>query len=365
MSYMKMALFSGIVALLLVRPVDGQNSAGFWECPREFQGQHLNVYNWTTYIAEDTISNFEELCGVTVTYNTYASDTDMQAELEQGNTPHYDVVVPTDGTVYLLISENLLQPLDLSRIPNFANVTPRLKNPPYDPDNHYTVPYQWGTVGIGYNQTKVGKAVTSWNDLFTYKGPVDWLDDERAMLGIALRLLGSDPNTDQPDQVAKARDWLMANAANLKVIAPDDGQDRLFKGEADMVVEYSGDIFHIMADCKCNDFNYVIPKEGTRVWVDNLAIPVGAANPALAAVFIDYILDPQVGADISNFTAYASPNQAAIDGNLIDERYLTNLAIYPDAATAQNLFYIKSSEQLEPIYAQDWDQLKATLKRNP
>lgn len=365
MSHLKAVLLAGVLVMLLVRPVYGQDTPGFWACPREFQGQHLNVYNWTTYIAEDTISNFEELCGVTVTYDTYASDTDMQAELEAGNQAGYDVVVPTDGTVYLLVAGNLLQPLDLKRIPNFANVSPSLKNPPYDPGNRYTVPYQWGTVGVGYNQTRVGKAITSWSDVFNYTGAVDWLDDERAMLGIALRLLGSDPNTDQPDLVAKAKDWLIANSKNVKVIAPDDGQDRLFKGEADIVVEYSGDIFHIMADCKCNDFNYVIPKEGTRVWVDNLAIPVGAPNPALAAVFIDYILDPQVGADISNFTAYASPNQGAIDANLIDERYLTNNAIYPDATVMQNLFYVVSSEQLEPIYAQNWDQLKTVLQRNP
>ena len=175
---------------------------GFWTCPEGLSGQTLKVYNWTTYIAEDTISNFEELCGVTVVYDTYASDTDMQAELEQGNTPGYDVVVPTDSTVYDLVAANLLRPLNFEHISNFDNVSPQLKNPPYDPNNQFTVPYQWGTIGIGYNKTKVGKTVTSWNDLFSYQGPVAWLDDERAMLGVALKLLGYDPNSKNADEVA-------------------------------------------------------------------------------------------------------------------------------------------------------------------
>src|ERR1041385_3211337 len=130
-----------------------------------------------------------------------------------------------------------------------------------------------------------------------------------------------------------------------------------------MVVEYSGDIFQIIGDCKCDDFAYVIPKEGTRIWVDNLAIPAVATNKALAQVFIDYILDKQVGADISNFTAYASPNQAAIDGGLIDESYGSNPAIYPDATTLQNLFFIKSDPALAPVYDQDWQQLRTALGR--
>jgi len=355
-------------ALLVVGSVPAaarDEQHGFWTCPTGLSGQTLNVYNWTTYIAEDTISNFEELCGVTVVYDTYASDTDMQAVLEQGNANGYDVVVPTDSTVYDLVAENLLMPLDLSKIPNFANISQSLKNPPYDPNNQYTVPYQWGTIGIGYNKTKVGKAITSWNDLFSYSGSVAWLDDGRAMLGIALKMLGFDPNTKNAAEVKQAADFLQAHAQNLKVIAPDDGQDRLAKGEEDMVVEYSGDIFHLIAGCKCNDFAYVIPQEGTRIWVDNLAIPATAKHPELAAAFIDYILDAQVGADISNFTAYASPNQTAIDDGLIQQSYLTNASIYPSAAVTKNFFYVISNPEIAPIFTQNWDALTAALKRNP
>ena len=359
-------LLLGVTLVIGIGPAAARDEQhGFWTCPAGVSGQTLNVYNWTTYIAEDTISNFEELCGVTVVYDTYASDSEMQEALEQGNTAGYDVVVPTDSTVYVLVAENLLKHLNLEQIPNFFNVSPQLKNPPYDPNNQFTVPYQWGTIGIGYNKTKVGKTITSWNDMFDYQGPVAWLDDERAMLGIALKLLGYDPNSKNADEVAKAADYLKTHASNLKVIAPDDGQDRLAKGEEDMVVEYSGDILHLIADCKCNDFAYVIPQEGTRVWVDNMAIPVNAPHPDLAEAFIDYVLDSQVGADISNFTAYASPNQAAIDNGLIEQSYLSNASIYPDANVTKSLFYVVSSPEIAPIFTQNWDALKATLQRNP
>ena len=145
---------------LAAAPLAAQTGgSAFWQCPTSVAGQTLHVYNWTTYIAEDTISNFERLCDVTIVYTTYGSDTDMIDELRAGN-PGYDVVVPTDANVYTMIDESLLQRLDVSRIPNFANIGETFKNPPYDPDNGYTVPYQWGTIGVGYNRTTLGRDIT-------------------------------------------------------------------------------------------------------------------------------------------------------------------------------------------------------------
>lgn len=337
-----------------------QKDLGFWACPHGFEGQTLHVYNWTTYIAEDTISNFEELCGVSLVYDTYGSDDEMLEFLRQGNSV-YDVVVPSDTTVYALVAENLIQPLNFNNIPNFINVSDDLKNPLYDPGNQYTVPYQWGTVGIGYNRTAVGREITSWIDMFTYSGRVAWLNQDRAMLGVALLILGYNPNTNNAVQVAEARQYLVANAANVANIADDDGQDQLRAGLVDMAVEYNGDIFQVMSECACNDYAYVIPREGALLWVDNLAIPVGAPNKALAEVFIDYILDKQVGADISNYTAYASPNQASIDAGLINEEYLNNTAIYPDSAAMENLFSAVSNEELAAIYGGEWEIIKASV----
>lgn len=347
--------------LLLGRIAPTQAQTGFWHCPQTVEGQSLSVYNWTTYIAEDTISNFERLCGVTVNYNTYAGDDEMLEELRAGN-PGYDVVVPTDATVYLLIEEELLQPLNFNNIPNIGNLDRQFENPPYDPQNLYTVPYQWGTVGVGYNRTALGRDLTSWSEVFDADASVAWLDEDRAMLGFALSVLGNDPNTADAAQITAAAQYLIERGDNVSMVAPDTGQDLLAAGEVDIAVEYSGDIFQIIADCACDDFAYLIPQEGALLWIDSLAIPVGARNKLLAEVFIDYLLTAQVAADISNYTAYASPNSGAIDEGLISSDYLNNLGIYPDDAVREALFFSVSNAAIEPLYDSAWETVKAAVE---
>jgi len=331
-----------------------------WTCPDGFQGQTLSVFNWSTYVAEDTVSNFEAACGVTVVYDVYDSNEALIARLSGGN-PGYDIVVPTDHAVADMVSRGMLQPIDLNNIPNFANIAESLKDAPYDPGNQYSVPYQWGTVGIGYLTDKVGETVDSWTQMFTYNGPVAWLEDKRTMLGIALLMIGDNPNSTNPDEVSAAKDFLIQNGANVLNIAKDDGQAMLERGDVDMTVEYSGDIFAVMDDCGCDNIAYSIPKEGTNLWVDNLAIPTDAPNKALAEVFIDYILDPHVGADISNYTAYATPNQASIDEGLIDPDLLSNTQIYPPQDVRDRLFQIQPIPDAEQYYNDAWDELKINL----
>ncbi len=333
-----------------------------WTCPDGFQGQTLTFANWSTYIADDTIPNFEKLCGVTVvSAPSYDSNEELLARMEGGTKTGYDVIVPSDHMIATMISLNLLEPLDMSKIPNFANVSTSLTNPPYDPGNQYSVPYQWGTVVIGYNKAKVGHDVTSWQDLFNYSGPVAWLDDERAMMGIALTLLGYDASSTDESQINEAKDFLINNGKNVVAIAADDGQAMLERGDVDMTIEYSGDIYQIMSNCNCDDFAFVIPKEGTNLWIDNLAIATGAPNKPLAEAFLDYMQDPQVAADNSNYTDYASPNQAAIDQKLIDPELLSNAAIYPSADIRQNWFVIQPVPTADNYYNDAWDEIKVAL----
>jgi spermidine/putrescine transport system substrate-binding protein len=348
-----------IVILITLLALGGVALAqeGSWACPAGFEGQTLSVYNWTTYIAEDTIGNFEELCDVSVIYDTYPSDDDMLARIRQGN-PGYDIVVPSGSVVYLMVEEGLLEPLEYENIPNIANIDPTFKGLDFDTDNTFTVPYQWGTIGIGYNVSTVGKEIASWTEMFEYDGPVSWIEDVRATMGIALLMLGFDPNTGDPDEISAARDFLVENGGNVVYLNQDDGQEVLLRGEADIVVEYSGDIFQIMDECECDDYAYVIPEEGTNFWVDNLGIPTDAPNKALAEVFIDYILDAQVGADISNYTAYGSPNQGAIDAGLIDSELLDDPGIYPEAETQAGLFFIVQDSALEQLYNDAWDEVR-------
>jgi spermidine/putrescine transport system substrate-binding protein len=349
-----------------------------WTCPPGFEGQTLSFYNWTTYIAEDdpetadvnedTLRNFQELCGVTVQTDFFGSNEDLIARLQQGN-PGYDIIVPTGTYIPQMNRQELLEPLDLSKIPNFANISEFLQDPVYDPGNVYSVPYQWGTIGVGYNIEAVGEEITSWEQVWNYGGNVAWLEDLRPMLGLGLRLLGYDANSTNPDEIAEAAFYLVDRGSNVRSIAVDDGQEKLLLGEADIVIEYSGDIYQIIAACESGEsencagkYAFSIPQEGGVLWVDNLAIAKDAPNPELAHVFIDYILDAQVGADISNYTAYASPNQAAIDGGLILEEYLTDPIIYPDEATNAVLFgIIDVGDEAAQIYTDNWVQLKVLL----
>lgn len=333
-----------------------------WVCPEGFEGQTLSVYNWSTYVAEDTIPNFEEACGVTVEYSVYGSNEEMLARLSQGN-PGYDIIVPADYMIATMIGRDMLQPLDKANIPNAANLSEALADPDYDPGNVYSLPYQWGTMGIGYNITETGEEITSWDQVFNYDGPVAWVDEPRAMFGFALGVLGLDPNSSNPDDIAAARDFLIEHGGNVVAIAADDGQALLARGDVDIAIEYSGDIFQIGVDCECEDYQYALPEPRARLWVDNMAIPYDAPNKPLAEAFIDYILHPQVNADISNFTAYASPVQPAIDANLILPEYLTNPAVYPDPDVLATAFFTLALPEVEQVYGDAWDEVKILLGR--
>jgi len=328
-----------------------------WVCPEGYEGQTLSVYNWSTYIAEDTIPNFEELCGVTVNYDIFDSNETMLARIRQGN-PGYDIVIPSNDTIAVMIREDLLVPLDYDLIPNIANVSSEFIDPPFDPENQYSVPYQWGTIGLGYNTEVFPDGISTWEEMWNHDGTVAWLDDRRSMFGIALIALGYDPNSENPDEIAEARDYLLDRGSNVVTIAADDGQVLLERGDVDITVEYSGDIIDLGYECECDTYAYVIPEEGSNIWSDNMAIPIDAPNPELAMVFIDYVLDPVVGAEISNFTAYGSPNQTAIDADLIDEELLSDTSIYPTDETRERLFIITEvSADAEQAYNDAWDEL--------
>lgn len=368
--FKRILLVLGLGLLVLGLPVAAQDAPTTeWTCPPGFEGQTLTWFNWTTYEAEDTRSNFTELCGLANTAEEFmGSNEDLIAKLGLGN-PGYDVVTPTGVVIPQMVREGLLEPIDLSKIPNFANVAGFLKGPAYDPENMYTVPYQWGTIGVGYNVEAVGGEITSWEDVWNYGGNVAWLDDLRNMMGIALHLLGFDPNTTNADEIGAARDYLIDRGGNVRAIAVDDGQEKLLSGEADIVIEYSGDIFQIIADCEANPdqncagkFAFVIPEEGSVKWVDNLAIPADAPNPELAMAFMDYIYDSVVAADIANFTAYASPNQKSIDDGLIAEEMLTNPIIYPTEEVSASLFdVVDVGDEAARLYARAWTELTVLL----
>lgn len=353
-----------ILVLMLSVPItaaqDAEPEMEAWVCPeevKEMENKTLNIFNWSTYIGETTVADFEALCGVTITYDTYESNDFMLSRLRAGN-PGYDIVVPSDYSVPTMIVEELLQPLDLSKIPNFANLSEDLRTSPYDPESEYALPYLWGTFGIGYDTAKVETEVASWVDFFEYDGPVAWVDDGRAMLSIALVMVGADPNSTDAAEIESAKEYLLAHLDNVVVIAQDDGQELLARGEVDMVIEYNGDIYQLNLDCECEQYAYVIPREGTGISAGFIGVPTDAQNPELAMIFIDYILDPQVSADIANYTAYPSPNQQSIELGLIDEALLNNEGIYPGEEARANLYFVLENADAENLYNDAWDEIK-------
>ncbi len=332
-----------------------------WVCPEGFEGQSLSVYNWSTYIGETTISDFEALCGVTVTYDIYDSNESMVARLRQGN-PGFDIAIPNDYVIALMLREEIIQPIDITKIPNLANIAPEFVGLDFDPGNEYTVPYLWGTTGVAYNIDYVGEEITSWEQVFAYDGPVAWLDDSRTMIGIALLMLGYDMNSIEANEITEARDFLIENGDNVFAFAQDDGEVLLQTGEVDIAIEYGGDVFQVISACECETYVYTLPEEGSIGDIANLVLLTGAPNPELAQVFMDYILDAQVGADITNFTQYASPNGRAIELGLIDEELLSNPAITPSEESRANLTFFEDIGDSEELYLNAWEEVKLALR---
>jgi spermidine/putrescine transport system substrate-binding protein len=368
-----------ILAVLFALPAAAQDELQPWVCPEGFSGQTLSVLNWGTYISEEDdpetadvnenlVQNFEQLCGVTVIYEgTMESSEALQALLRGGN-PGYDLAMPTGYIIPDLVAEDLIQPINLDNIPNAANLNPNLANPWYDPEQTYTLPYFWGTIAIGYDFNKVGEEITSWEQFFQYAGPVAWLEDRRSVIGIALEILGLNPNSEDPAEIAQAVEFLQTNSGNVVTIAQDDGQVLLARGDVDMTIEYNGDIFQIAAECAespdCTaDFRYTIPDEGAVRWTDNMVIPTGAPNPALAEVFMDYLYDPQIAAINANWVQYGSPNQTAIDLGLVDQALLDNPGIYPTPEIDAKLFEVQSltTGDGEILYSDSWEEIKLSI----
>ncbi|MEN9253103.1 MAG: spermidine/putrescine ABC transporter substrate-binding protein [Thermostichales cyanobacterium BF4_bins_65] len=307
--------------------------------------QTLNLYIWSEYIDPEIVSDFEKLTNSRVIINLYESNEDMVAKLQGGGVSQYDVVVPTDYIVPTMIELNLLQPLQKDLLPNMANLDPAFTNADFDPENQYTIPYQWGTTGIAYHRGRLtADFPQSWGLIFDpalQQGPFVLIDDQRPMISSAAVYLGLDPNTTDPDDLNQIQELLLqTKRRSAGFIGGVGGKNQLLAGSANVAIVYSGDALRAAEEDE--DIQYFIPEEGANIWMDNLAIPAQAPNVALAHQFINYILDPQVGARLSNYNRYPTPNKAALP--LITPEDLQNPAIYPDETKMEKLFFFKPLE---------------------
>lgn len=331
----------------------------------------LSVYNWEDYIDEQILRDYEERYGVKITYDTYASNEDLLAKLQAGATG-YDIIIPSDYMAGQMIELGLLAEIDADALPNFANIGEQFKDPPYDPGNQHCVPYQWGTTGIAYRAGYPAFAENppdSWAWLFEpelleqiSQDGVNVLDDQRELLSAALFYLGYSPNSTERSELEAARDLILRAKPYYKTFNASDYFMTLMP--ADEVVlshAWSGDAaaaYDSTYDEATGDGNwyYAIPKEGAVRWQDNVCIPATSQRKATALHFMNYLMEPEVAAAVTNFTFYASPNEAA--RAFIDEDILNNPGIYPPPEVMAKLEFLHNLGDDVFLYDEMWTAIK-------
>ena len=321
--------------------------------------QELNVYNWSDYVAPDTIANFEAATGIRVNYDVYSENETLETKLVAGGSG-YDVVFPSARPfAERQIRSGLYAALDKSQLPNLAHMDPEIMEglTDIDPGNAHLVPYMWGTTGLGINVARVQEALgadaplDSWGLLFDPANAsrlascgIHVLDDDQEAFGAALIWLGRDPNAGSPDEIDAVREAYAAIRPHIRSFNNAEYKDALANGDACLVMGYSGDIGQVrdvVAEAaaatgrEAPDIRYVIPKEGALRWMDVIAIPADARNPANAHAFVNYLMEPEVIADISDHVAYANANQAATD--LIDAEIAADPGVYPPEEVRERL----------------------------
>ena len=315
----------------------------------------LRVYNWGDYIDEDVLAQFEEQNpDIHVVYDTFDSNESMLAKMDGG--VQYDVLIPSDYMIEKLIQEDRLAELDLSQIPNYANIDDSFKNLAYDPDNKYSVPYTWGTLGIMYNTTMVDETVDSWNILWDekYKGNIIMYDSSRDSMAVALRKLGYSVNTKNDAEIEAAAQALTSQKPLVKAYMTDAIKQAMVGGCAALSVVYSGDAMLCMEENP--DLAYVVPKEGSNMWFDSIVVTKDCQNMDAAYRFINFLCDPEVAAKNSEYIGYSTPNKEALA--LMDEEMKADPAYNPPAEVVEKCeVYLDLGDKTD-LYNQLWEKVK-------
>ena len=282
---------------------------------RPYEGQTLHIYNWGEYTGENIIRDFEEETGATVVMDNFDSNEQMYIRVANGES--YDLLVPSDYMIQRLIEEDLLQKLDKSKLDCLDKLSDAVKGLPYDPDNDYSIPYFWGTVGIVYDKTKVDieDLEREGYNIFLdekYKGDIYLYDSERDSFMMALKALGYSMNTENEDELQEAYEWLVQCVQTMEPeIVTDEIIDNMAQGRKALGLIYSGDATYVMAENE--NMGYYMPETGTNLWSDAMVIPKNARNVELAHAFINYASDYDGAYDNSSYVGYTSANQEVME----------------------------------------------------
>jgi spermidine/putrescine-binding protein len=335
-------------------------SFSFWGCrsgsstvprPRE-----VNLYVWSVYIPDRTLKRFEQETGIHLNYSTYDSNEALLEKIESG-VADYDVIVPSDYMVSILKREQLLNKIDLREVPNFKNISARFRNLSYDPGNQYSVPFLWSTSGIGYNKTRVRGPVDSWSVLWDkrYKDRMLMLDDPREAFGVALLWKGYSYNSTDPRELIEAQQLLIVQKPLLKAYNSTSFDELLLAGDVWLTHAWSGNVAMVME--QSSDLDFVIPKEGASLSVENFCIPVKARHLREAHEFINFMLDAKVGGEITNYSYYPNTNEAA--RQYVWPKILNNPAVYQDDKTLARCELVKDIGPASQLIDRLWTEIKS------
>lgn len=347
-----MRLFKQLVYLILILvQVLNVTSAAALE-------KKLNIFIWSEYIDPAVVKEFERKFDCSVTLDLFEDNESMLAKIAAGGDAVYDVIFPSDYVLPSLKRRGLLKEFNQEAIPNLKNLEDKFRNYSQDPGNRFSAPYQWGTVGI-YLRKKEGVTFDeSWSLIFDpvkQPGPFVLIDSMREAFDAGLTYSGAKINSTDPKEIAAAEKLLKsAKERALGFDAGVAGKNKVLSRIANAAIVYSGDALKGMEEDP--ETYYFVPREGSEIWFDTMAIPAQAPHPELAHAFINYILDAKVGAQITNFNQYASPNAAAKP--FIDRKILDNTSIYPSEAVLSRLTFLQDVGEATKLYDQAWTRVK-------
>jgi spermidine/putrescine transport system substrate-binding protein len=324
----------------------------------------LFLYNWVEYIDPAIKESFQAECGVEVVEDNFDSNETLLAKLQAGGA-NYDVIVPSDYMVQILISEGMIEPLDFEVVTNIAGFGEKFTHQYFDPGQTYTVPYFFGSSGFAVDTNVISDPQPSWSMVFEPSpevcGKISMLDDQRETIGAALMYLGYSINDTDPAHLEEAKQLLIDQAACVKAYDSQTNDDLIVQGETVIGHMWTGDaILAGLPDLGGREgIVYVIPQEGCTIWQDNLAVPVTSQNKYTAMVFINYLSDPEVAGQNAEFVGYGSPNEAAYE--FIDSEILADPGIYPTAETFAGLQWIEDVGEALELYDRVWTEFKAAI----
>lgn len=315
----------------------------------------LHYFTWSDYVGPEIIAEFERREQVKVVIDTFSSNEELLAKLQSGATG-YDVAVPSDFMVAIMVRHGLLQELDAAAMPNASFLEPHLQALPFDPHRQYSVPYLWGTVGIGYDSAVITSAPDSWSILWDrrYRGRISMLNDQREVFGAVLRSMGQSMNSTDATVIESAKERLLQQKPLVKTYTSDHYDQLLASGEVVLAHGWGGQVARAMAERPT--IRYVVPKEGATLWADCLVVLKSAPQKALAMRFINYLMEPEVAARTSERLRFASASRTARE--LVSPAIRDNPAVYPPPDQLGRLEWMQDVGKGIRLYDRAWTELK-------